>query len=75
MGREDWRKDLRAYSLTIWSTATLREVRTVTDITFFMGRTEKIGRIRIRDTVSTAFARIHAGERTRQPEQGVRPKA
>lgn len=41
MGREDWRKDLKVYLLTIWSTATLQEVQTVTDITFSMARTEK----------------------------------
>lgn len=41
MGCEDWRKDLKVYSLTIWNTATSQEVQTVTDITFSMVRTEK----------------------------------
>lgn len=41
MGCEDWRKDLKVYSLKIWNTATLREVQTATDTTFSMVRTEK----------------------------------
>lgn len=41
MGYEDWRKDLKVYSLTIWSTATLQEVQTATDTTFSMVCTEK----------------------------------
>ena len=41
MGYEDWRKDLRVYSLTIWNTATLQEAQTATDTTFSMVRTEK----------------------------------
>ena len=71
MGCEDWRKDLKVYSLTIWNTATSQKVQTVTDTTFSMVRTEKIGRIRICDTVSTAFTRIYARKRTREPEQGI----